>query len=629
MRLATFDIFDTTLVRICGVPDAIFGLMAMELWPDSESSRTAFINRRRQVAAEAGVNASLTDIYSKIGETEFAPYGQEILQKTELKIESRMLIANPVIKKIISSLRAEGYIIKFLSDMYLPSDFLKKILKREGCLTDEEEVIVSCEWNARKDNGSLYQKVHETYAPTSWLHHGDNAHSDIRMARRRNVKAEKVNTGFTPIERQINALGASLRDSTMASLAAGIMRMSRLDGHNSADATLAADYVGSLYIPFVAYVLRTARRNGIQRLHFLSRDGYIMQKIAESLDHDGIDLNYLFVSRRSLIWAYMTENCEQRFIETSDRKNLLMRSVDTLLDRLQTSREELRQECSVTFNYDKILSPSCQREFLDTLFNHPRVTPWLMERIAQNARLTLDYLRQEGLADDIPQAMVDIGWLGTTRLMINSILGLDNSHGHLSIPTFYIGVRGDVYPRSHGDYYSFFPQGALDTDATALIENYYSASPYPSTIGYSAENGSIKPRFAHGQSYQESDTVRTNVSTTVRMSQFIKPFIDNMSDDLLYQWAKISIDSIATLRDNIDLRPLLNSAEFDGTPMASKLSAGQLFSITALGGRHTAFDRGSLSLTVGHKMGDRLWRLHNITSRLRKAIYNRWILKKK
>jgi len=42
MRLATFDIFDTTLVRICGVPDAIFGLMAMELWPDSESSRTAF-----------------------------------------------------------------------------------------------------------------------------------------------------------------------------------------------------------------------------------------------------------------------------------------------------------------------------------------------------------------------------------------------------------------------------------------------------------------------------------------------------------------------------------------------------------------------------------------------------------
>lgn len=126
MRLATFDIFDTTLVRICGVPDAIFGLMAMELWPDSESSRTAFINRRRQVAAEAGVNASLTDIYSKIGETEFAPYGQEILQKTELEIESRMLIANPVIKKIISSLRAEGYIIKFLSDMYLPSDFLKR-----------------------------------------------------------------------------------------------------------------------------------------------------------------------------------------------------------------------------------------------------------------------------------------------------------------------------------------------------------------------------------------------------------------------------------------------------------------------------------------------------------------------
>lgn len=629
MLLATFDIFDTALIRTCGAPEAVFGLMALELWPDDECKRTAFTIRRHQAAANAGNNANLADIYSVIDDNEFAPYTRNDLMHSELKMEARMLTVNPLINDKIKQIRTDGYTIKFLSDMYLPSHFLSEILKREGCLMDNEEVIVSCEWNARKDNGTLYQKVRSKYAPSSWLHHGDNRHSDIKMARKNHVKAIHIDTSFTPVERRIKSLGANYRNSAMASLAAGIMRRSRIGHHSTPAATLAADYVASLYIPFVAYVLRTARKQGIGKLHFLSRDGFIMQQIAKSLNHDGIELNYLFVSRRSLTWAYLAENSEERYVETTDRKNLIMRSVDSLLDRLQTSREELKRECDVTFDYDKVLSPTRQREFLDTLFHHPRVTPWLMERIKRNAHLTLAYLRQEGLADGSSQAMVDIGWLGTTRLMINSILGLGSETQTPTIPTFYVGVRADVYPRSNGEYYSFFPQGALDTAATALIENYYSASPYPSTIGYSDTDGNITPIFANGHTYQETDTVRHNIAGAIDMCQNIKPWIEAMSDDFLYNWAKTSVDSIATLRDNIDLTPLMTTAEFDGIPMASRLSFSQLFNIIALGGRHTAFDRGSLSLTTGYKAARPLWQMHNFTSRIRNAIYRRWILKKK
>lgn len=629
MRLATFDIFDTALLRTCGVPEAVFGLMARKLWPDDEAMRTAFLIRRRQAASDCGINASLTDIYSQITEDEFKPHTSQLLHQTELDTECEVLVVNPAIKEKIARLRDEGYTIKFLSDMYLPSTFLKEVLTRVGCLKNDEEVIVSCEWNARKDDGTLYRKVRETYSPTSWIHHGDNCHSDIRMARKNKIKAVKVNTSFTSIEKRIYALGNNLRDNTIASLAAGAMRKCRLEAGNSPIATLAADYVSALYIPFVAYVLRTALRHGIRRLHFLSRDGYIMQKIAESLNHENIKLNYLFVSRRSLIWAYLAEESEQRYLETSDRKNLLMRSVDSLLARLQTSREELKQECDVTFTYDKILSPTRQREFLDTLFHHPRVTPWLMKRIQDKSQLTRSYLQQEGLNDGSSQAMVDIGWLGTTRLMINSILREGKDSNMPTIPTFYVGVRADVYPCTCGKYYSFFPQGSLDTAATALIENYYSASPYPSTVGYTVTETGIMPQFPNGQTYFESDTVKVNVDIAIKMSRQLASFIDNMSDDFLYQWAKTSIESISTLRDNIDLTPLLTTSEFDGVPMASRLSLAKFVDITMLGGRHTAFDRGSLSLSVGHRLSHPFWRLHNLTSRLRKAIYNRWILKKK
>ncbi len=628
MLLATFDIFDTALLRICGRPEAVFELMAQRLWPDDESLRTAFLNRRRQAGASAGPDASVSDIYSLFGEYEFSPLSRKDLLQAELDEESRMLTANAAIRENIEKLRNDGFTIKFLSDMYLPSLFLKDVLQREGCLKRDEEVIVSCEWRARKDNGSLYKKVRDKYNPSKWVHYGDNLRSDYKMARKNHVEAVKVDTRFTSIECRINSLGMNMRYSSMASLAAGVMRVSRINCGDSPSARLAADYVGALYLPFVAYVLRMAHKDGIKRLHFLSRDGYIMQKIVESLIYDGIELNYLFVSRRSLIWAYMQEDSEKRYVETTDRKHLLMRSVDSLLDRLQTSREEIQRECGVSFDYDKILSIERQKEFLDTLFHHPTVTPWLETRIRKNSKLTKAYLIQEGFVDGTKQAMVDIGWLGTTRLMINSVLGLDNEKSEtLTIPTFYIGVRADVFPRNYGNYYSFFPQGTLDTTSTGLIENYYSASPYPTTIGYAMSDDKIIPTFPEGTSFSESKVIKSNVEVCKMMCELLRDYIDSMSEDFLYQWAKTSIESISKLQDDVNLTPLLTSVEFDGVPMASRLSLPQLFKITVLGDRHTAFDRGSVYLTAGKKVGKVLWRVHEITARLRGVIYKKFILK--
>lgn len=49
-----------------------------------------------------------------------------------------------------------------------------------------------------------------------------------------------------------------------------------------------------------------------------------MLEMAKALDPDNVKLNYLFVSRRSLIQAYLSEMEEQGFLDIIDKHSLLL-----------------------------------------------------------------------------------------------------------------------------------------------------------------------------------------------------------------------------------------------------------------------------------------------------------------
>ncbi len=615
MRLASFDIFDTALVRRCGMPGAVFELVALRLWPGDEVRRDEFVNLRRQAEARCGGNATLADIYAVDGMGCFPEYSATEMMQAEMDVESDMLKVNPATRNEINRLRAEGWTIKFISDMYLPSEFLAQVLNREECMAQGDEVIVSCEWKARKDNGSLYKAVRDKFRPSEWRHYGDNRHSDIKMARKNGVKATMVNSRFTPVEQRFVGDSKKHRDSWLSAVMAGASRVARIKSLNDPKAVLAADYVAALYVPFVVWVMRIARRSGVKRLHFLSRDGYIMMKIAEMLGFDDIELNYLFVSRKALMRAYLQHDGAKRFVEVTDRRTLIKQHVDKLLANLQLNRKKLEAKYKIQFVFDKILTPARQQEFLEKIFANPEFTQQWLDECKDDAQLTEEYLRAQGLTDGTPQAMVDIGWLGTTRLMLNGILGTN-------IPTYYVGVRGDVYGRECGDYASYFPMGALDTAATGLIENYFSASPWPSTVGYCRNaSGEVDPRFAAGLKFESNNIIDTNIAACQAIALELKPYLELLDDNRLYCWAKQSIDTLAQIKDAVDLTPLMQNASFDDIPMARKLSPVQLITLAATGARHTAFDRGSVALTVGHGAGRYVWQLHTRTARLRELMY--------
>lgn len=623
MKLASFDIFDTTLIRKCGKPESIFLLLAHRLYPTDAAKQNAFLiwrsgSRGRVHNRQTGNEYTLEDIYADDYLKGFPEYTPQQLMEAEMSTEKDNLIPNPDIIDKITDLRNKGYQIAFISDMYLPSSFLRNILIKYDIFKDADKIYVSCEENARKDTGSLYKKVKAELEPERWIHFGDNRHSDYKMARRNGIEAHLVEYGFNDSEKCLMSSNAGSSHHNEIAILAGYSRAWRIINRNNPYAEIAADFTAAVYIPYVKWIIGQAKIQGIKRLYFLSRDGYILMKIAESLNVTDIEFRYLFVSRKSLTPGFMADFTKENLLAISDGHSIVRKDIKSILSLLQTSKEELGRYGIELPHGNKIQSKKEQETFLKGIFNS-NITDVLKERACKSEEALIRYFRQEGLLDDIKSAMVDVGWLGTSRLMVNSIL---NRNEHASIPSFYFGVRKDVLSPSAGDYMAYFMPDMVGYQSMPLIENYFSSSPYQTTIGYKENDGKIVPIFKDDKGFCHSEVSLSNMTACEWVASEIAK-TDIFSDEALSLWAKTSLDVLTDLKAIINLAPFANTANFDNIRFVKKLTLREAIDVTLLGKMTTAFDRGSLHYTFGRKFGNRLDRLSSITGRIRHHLFLR------
>lgn len=618
MRLASFDIFDTTLLRRCGRPEAVWNALAENLFPEEMDLQEAFVVWRRNAQGE-----TLEEKYDGIDSSflYFSGIDKKGMMQAEEAVERAMLILNPSVCRLIEQRRAEGYRIAFISDMYLSSQFLQQVLESYGCCQAEDVVFVSCEHHARKDTGALYEVVRQALHPSEWLHYGDNLRSDVKMARRKGIRAVHINTSYNDVENACVQVSPAM---------AALSRRYRLEQEKDEFAGFAADFVVPAYLPYVIYVLREARRMGIRKLYFLSRDSYILLKAAQTLskEAEGLELHYLFVSRRSLLLPYLCGENENAYLAASDHHTLIrIDSIDKRLKQLGTSREEMKEEYGIVFPYSKVNNPQEQTDFLQKIF-HSKFTPHLQQQAQTQLHFLLNYFRQEGLFDGETCAAVDIGWLGTSRLMMNHILRREHAQ---DIHFFYYGVRRDVFPPSAGRYSTYFQPEELSTGAnvlgaTVLLEHYYSASPYPSTIAYQkTESGKVVPMFADNRDFHHTPITDANQKAIEVMAVNIQNQ-GEADEQALREWAKCTFDCLNNATRRIDIQPLSKQSEFDDNiPFVKRLTVAELLRMVLLGEVVTGYDLGSLRLTLPHCTLAPVWRIKKTMGKLRGYIYQRFL----
>ena len=447
------DCFDTIILRRCQ-PDMIFTMWfeaISELYGVSSQSLNKtwkesnwIVKHRRPSIEEPKFTDVVIDFYVRIRSISpslpaFDEFN-ETLSTLMLDIEYNNSYINNEIIDFLKEQHQNGKKILCVSDFYLSKQIMEDLFSRLGIRTLFENIYVSSEVGLRKSTGNLYNHVIRELRvlPQSILMVGDNKRSDYKIPQKIGLnsilyKQDKKRTAEKVLYKRL--LGIYSR--------------------NIAECLPYSNLVFSLY-QFCDRLYISARENNVKTIHFFSREGEFLKKMFDRYmtvsNLEPIKTNYLYISRKSSYLPSFQNIEEENFKRLQKQYSAL--SLSQFAENLCISEEINQSELANKFDMNTVISDFWKSDVFRKFIRTPEfVTIYEKERTNRRKEI-LDYLKQEGLGDEISSCIVDIGWKGTIQ---------DNLHAITRKPLlgYYFGLNGEIWQSEHnvkkGLMFSTFP----------------------------------------------------------------------------------------------------------------------------------------------------------------------------
>lgn len=252
---------------------------------------------------------------------------------------------------------------------------------------------------------------------------------------------------------------------------------------------------------FTQWLLECAMANGVRRLYFLARDGYFFCQAAQLFCRTyrlPVECRYLSCSRYSLRIPLFHRDLETA-LDYVCRSGLHV-TPEKLLGRAGLSGEETEHVLSA-------LALPCGKNDIIPYTALPEIRQRLkscddfLVRMEKHSRESLPnlsgYLKQEGLLENIADAIVDSGWTGSMQKSLGDVLAYMGRTRTLE--GYYWGLYelpADVKRSSYHSYY-FSPESRLREKVhfnNCLFEAVYTA-PHGMTLGYMHEGKNVAPFY--------------------------------------------------------------------------------------------------------------------------------------
>lgn len=314
--IISFDIFDTLILRPFMGPAEVFDIVGYRLnyigfMNGFKKIRIECEKAARQLAFEktGSYEVNIYEIYNEIARiTDIDP---NIGIAMELETEKQLCRANPYMKRIFDILKAQGKTLVITSDMYLTEPMMDELLKSCG-YDGYDKLFVSCDYRCSKGNGRLYDFLKKYAAGRSLIHIGDNYRADIKRAEEKGVS--------TLYYKKVREIGEQYRAKDMSGLIssayAGIVNNHLHNGIKQYSIFYELGFVyGGIYIlGFCLWLHRRVREKQIDRLLFMSRDGYIFYKVFNKLFPE-IESKYVLWSRAANYKYHVSQRNINEFIQ--------------------------------------------------------------------------------------------------------------------------------------------------------------------------------------------------------------------------------------------------------------------------------------------------------------------------
>lgn len=461
-QILSLDVFDTALLRGVLHPTEVFltvGEQARDLLPGwtprqfrRQRVRAERLARRRSPREDVPLDAIYAELAGLAGRTTAQ---MEAVKQLEIDAERRACVANPHILALYRQARAQGLAVVFVSDMYLPPAVIRDLLTRNG-YESVEHVFVSSEAGVTKHGGRLFEVVKQALDldAAAVLHIGDNYASDVEGARQAGIHAEHYAKCLElarklrdPRFKRPRLHNQSPVESALTAVSLQVLYASRPTATTPQQDFwyhFGAAYVGPVFFGFMTWLLDRFATSDIQRVFFLSRDGYILQRMFELIETQqplGLPFSYLYVSRRSLTFPSITTFDDETIRYLMEARSMLGGTTAlTVADYLQRvgldamqfedvlSQEGLTAQ-SVIINQADL--KRLHRVF--ALLQEP-----ILDQVRQERHLVQGYLEQEGFFAAQKVGIVDIGWNGTMQRALQRIS--QQTPDPPSITGFYFGT---------------------------------------------------------------------------------------------------------------------------------------------------------------------------------------------
>lgn len=334
----SFDVFDTLIQRPFRQPTDLFSMLEDQWQRANRRCILAFADARAEAENSARVWArgkkediDLYDIYNALRVTCGASEDcADTMRFAEMEAEIRFCEPRKTGVQLFRLARSLGRRVVLTSDMYLDGGTISQMLHKCG-IDGWDDFFLSNERNALKWNGGLYRVLLDQLGcgPETVLHIGDHWENDFVQPERLGIRAmhhpRAMDVMTDPRRTQLGFLGcqsaASFAGGKSLQAALSFRCMQALAANRFFDNGFAATAedscfarspeklgyyaVGGHVLSLAQWLIRRAKADGVNRLIFLARDGWLVKQTVDRLlrEDDSIRTDYRPASRRCLLPA--------------------------------------------------------------------------------------------------------------------------------------------------------------------------------------------------------------------------------------------------------------------------------------------------------------------------------------
>ena len=608
-KVLSLDVFDTALLRVVRQPVDAFHLIApgirRELGADDElpvallrgaAERAARARRHREAGHD---EVDLWDIYAEFcaqAGVDPAVY-RDRLAAVEAEVEAAVLYANPVVLAAADAAERAGTRVVFVSDMYLPREFIVEALRRAGYGVDKGALYLSSERGVSKHGGGLFDVLLQELgvAPADVLHVGDNFHSDVERARQHGLRTLHWNPddGQPLADQPATGQPAPFaEDDLLSSLCTGLVRRSRATvappaepGDGAWWERLGYEVGGPIYFTFLHWLLVNARRERRDRLFFLARDGHYLRQACEILSVRagyGVEAIEMAASRRLLNVPGITalDHTAMPFLLTPN-PGLQVRHFFTRLGLVpEAFADEARQAGFASLDEAVTTGGGVFRSERDHVAMHrlfSSLGPRLLDHAAgERARLEryFDGIGFDGAHAD-RMAVVDLGWQASSARALQTLLNLRASAERRpprALRAFYFGtwhfaqLAVDAGCRLSSFFFHLDQPGhrrGLVSESVEIVEAFFGA-PHGTITGLrEGADGRMEP--VHGEPEHGPVHGALIARMRERAVDFVRDAAALARPGELLDWTGTGVGYLEAVLDRLLRRPTAEEARVLGT----------------------------------------------------------------